>query len=95
MTRFAQSFVFTGLINNSGWDSIVIAWFLGLLQSAFAFIGFDAVIHISEEMPDPGREGPKVLLMTIVVGAIFGVITLMCVLFGIQDLTGVLGTSTG
>lgn len=35
------------------------------------------------------------LLLTIVVGAIFGVTTLLCVLFGIQDLAGVLGTSTG
>lgn len=45
----SASFVFGGFINESGWPD-GLAWLLGLLQGAFALTGFDAVIHMIEEM---------------------------------------------
>jgi len=41
MIEGLQSFVFTGVYNFSGWDSTAIAWLIGLLNSSFAFVGFD------------------------------------------------------
>jgi choline transport protein len=74
---------------------MVIPWLLGLLQSAFSFIGIDIVFHISEEMPRPEVEGPKVLNMTIIVGGISGLIILLSMLFAIDDLDAMLSTVYG
>lgn len=44
------SFVFGGFINDVSWPD-GLAWMLGLLQGAFALTGFDATIHMIEEIP--------------------------------------------
>jgi len=87
--------VFTETANSSGWDNMVIPWLLGLLQSAFSFIGVDVVFHISEEMPRADVEGPKILNMTIVIGGISGLFILLSMLFAIDDLEAILGSVYG
>lgn len=87
--------MFGGLNNITGWKSIGLAWLLGLLQSAFAFVGFDITIHISEEMPNPGKEGPKLMLLTIIIGGVSGLLVLLCMLFCISDIDAVLGSIYG
>jgi choline transport protein len=77
----------------TGWNSIVIAWLLGLLQSAFAFLGFDLIYHISEEMPNPSIHAPKAVNSTIAVSAVSGMAVLLAILFCIPDLESVLSTS--
>lgn len=74
---------------------MVIPWLLGLLQSSFSFIGVDIVFHISEEMPRPDIEGPKVLNMTIIVGGVTGLVVLLSMLFAINDLEAILGSIYG
>jgi amino acid transporter len=74
---------------------MAIAWLLGVLQSAFSFLGFDIVYHISEEMPNPRREGPKVVNMTILVGGISGFMILLAMLFAVNDIEALLGTTYG
>jgi choline transport protein len=87
--------VFTETANSSGWDNLVIPWLLGLLQSAFSFIGVDVVFHISEEMPRADVEGPKILNMTIVIGGISGLFILLSMLFAIDDLEAILDSVYG
>jgi choline transport protein len=87
--------VFTETANSSGWDNMVIPWLLGLLQSAFSFIGVDVVFHISEEMPRADVEGPKILNMTIVIGGISGLFILLSMLFAIDDLEAILDSVYG
>jgi choline transport protein len=72
---------------------MVIAWLLGILQSAFSFLGFDIVYHISEELPNPRREGPKVVNMTIIVGGFSGILVTLAMLFSVSDIEAVLGTA--
>lgn len=79
----------------TGWDSIVIAWLLGLLQSAFSFLGFDLVYHISEEIPNPSIQAPRAVKSTIAISVISGLGVLLAVLFCIPDLEAVLSTSYG
>ncbi|KAJ9127373.1 hypothetical protein QFC24_000780 [Naganishia onofrii] len=93
--KASASFVFTETANSSGWDNMVIPWLLGLLQSAFSFIGVDVVFHISEEMPRADVEGPKILNMTIVIGGISGLFILLSMLFAIDDLEAILGSVYG
>lgn len=90
----SASFVFGGFINESGWPD-GLSWLLGLLQGAFALTGFDAVIHMIEEIPRPQIEGPRIMLACIVIGMFTGFIFLMCLLFVLQDVETVLGSAAG
>jgi choline transport protein len=61
--------VFTEFTNETGWPDGV-AWILGLLQSALSLIGFDVILHLTEEMPNPSRDAPRAMLLAIVVGGV-------------------------
>ena len=62
-------FVFTDFSNESGWSD-GMAWILGLLQSALSLIGFDVVLHMAEEMPNPSRDAPQAMVWAIAVGGL-------------------------
>lgn len=47
-TRNSAKFVFATFLNETGWDNNGIVWILGLLQSAYALVGYDVVAHLSE-----------------------------------------------
>lgn len=87
--------MFAGTFNISGWDSLVIAWLIGILQSAFSFLGFDLVYHISEEMPNPRKEAPKIVNMSIIIGGISSIIVTLAMLFAITDIEAILATPYG
>lgn len=61
--------VFTEFRNETGWSDGV-AWILGLLQSALSLIGFDVVLHLTEEMPNPSRDAPRAMMLAIVIGGV-------------------------
>lgn len=62
-------FVFTDFVNETGWSDGT-AWILGLLQNALTLIGYDAVMHMTEEMPNPRSDAPKAILLSIGVGGV-------------------------
>ena len=61
--------VFTSFDNETGWPD-GLSWILGLLQSALSLIGFDVVLHLTEEMPNPARDAPRAMLFAIIVGGV-------------------------
>lgn len=67
--------VFTDFSNETGWSDGV-AWILGLLQSALSLIGFDVVLHLTEEMPNPSRDAPRAMLLAVVIGGVTYVVSL-------------------
>lgn len=87
-------FVFGGFINQSGWPD-GLAWLLGLLQGAFALTGFDATIHMIEEIPRPQIEGPKIMLYAILIGMFTGFVFLMCLLFVLDNVDNVIESAAG
>jgi choline transport protein len=62
-------FVFTDFANETGWSDGV-SWILGLLQSALSLIGYDAVSHMTEEMPRPTSDGPRAIMYSICIGGV-------------------------
>lgn len=88
------SFVFGRWINQTGWGGGV-AFFLGLLQSAYGLTAFDSAIHMIEEIPSPRRNVPRVIWLAVSMGALTGWIFMLICLFCIQDLDRVLEPSTG
>ncbi|WVW79036.1 hypothetical protein I302_100999 [Kwoniella bestiolae CBS 10118] len=93
--KASASYVFAGVTNETGWNSPVIAWLIGLLPSSYAFIGFDIVYHVSEELPNAKKEGPKAANWTILFSGISAWVIVVCVLFAISDVDRVLGTTYG
>ena len=62
-------FVFTNFQNQTGWPD-GMSWMLGLLQSALSLIGFDVVLHMTEEMPNPARDAPRAMIYAIGIGGV-------------------------
>ena len=67
--KTSAEYVFTDFNNESGWSD-GMAWILGLLQSALSLIGFDVVLHMTEEMPNPSRDAPRAMVYAIAVGGV-------------------------
>ncbi|KAI1140280.1 amino acid transporter [Hypoxylon sp. FL0543] len=86
-------FVFAEFRNETGWSD-GMAWILGLLQSALSLIGFDAALHMTEEMPSPAVDAPRAILYAVVVGGVTGVAFILVILFCITDPEAVLSTPT-
>ncbi|KAF4450058.1 hypothetical protein F53441_6763 [Fusarium austroafricanum] len=88
------SFVFGRWINQTGWPDGV-TWFMGLVQAAYGLTAFDAAIHLVEEIPSPRKNIPRVIWLSVVIGAITGFIFMVVCLFCIVDMDIVLNPSTG
>ncbi|CAH0036714.1 unnamed protein product [Clonostachys rhizophaga] len=87
------TFVFTNFSNTTGWSDGT-AWMLGLLQSALSFIGFDAVAHMTEEMPRPTKDAPQAMVASIMVGGVTGIVFILVMLFCAVDIDGLLASAT-
>ncbi|KAH6888457.1 amino acid/polyamine transporter I [Thelonectria olida] len=88
------SFVFGKWINETGWSDGV-TWFLGLVQAAYGLTAFDAIIHMTEEIPDPRRNVPKAMYLCVICSAVTGLLFMVVCLFCIQDIDGIINTPTG
>lgn len=82
----SAKFVFGRWINGTGWSDGV-TWFLGLVQSAYGLTAFDSVIHMVEEIPNPRRQTPMTMYLSVIFGALSGWLFLCMCLFCIQDLS--------
>jgi amino acid transporter len=79
------SFVFTGLVNMSGFH---IGWWyilpVGLLMAQYTFTGYDASAHMTEETHQAARSGPRGIVMSILISLIAGWVLLIGITFAIQ-----------
>ncbi|KAK4235170.1 amino acid/polyamine transporter I [Achaetomium macrosporum] len=87
-------FVYGNFLNETGWPDGV-AWLLGLLQGAFGLAGFDATVHMIEEIPRPQLQGPRIMLYCIGIGMFTGFVFLSCLLFVVADIEAAIDASAG
>ncbi|XWX00452.1 hypothetical protein V2A60_008472 [Cordyceps javanica] len=87
-------FVFTEFINRTGWPDGV-AWLLGLLQGGLGLTAFDSVAHMIEEIPQPSKRGPKIMVGCIGIGIFTGSIFLIVLLFVAGDIDRVIESAAG
>ena len=78
------TYVFTNIVNNTGWHSTLYVLLLGLLLAQYTFTGYDASAHMTEETRDASRSGPRGIVMSIVVSLIAGWVLLIGITFAIQ-----------
>ena len=79
--------------NKSGWPD-GMAFLIGIGGVNWGFCGIDSATHLAEEIPEPRKNIPKVLLYTIGIGFIFGLSVNLAIFFAATDLdntTSILG----
>lgn len=72
-----------------------MAFILGLLQSTLGLTAFDAASHMVEEIPQPSKNAPRVMVMAIALGAVTSWIFMVVLLFCLRDFEAVLASPSG
>lgn len=79
------AYVFKEIVNLTGWSSNGVVFFLGLLPGLTAVNGFDCAAHMAEEVPDPRRQVPQVMLLSAIMSAISGFPMILVYMFSITN----------
>ncbi|KAH8700110.1 putative amino acid permease [Talaromyces proteolyticus] len=93
--RSTPEFVFKTMMNNGGWSNDGISWCLGMLTVTYCFLGFDGAIHMSEEVRNPAKVVPRILVQSIAINGTLAFGFILILLFFIGDLNAAVHTSTG
>ncbi|PMD50300.1 amino acid transporter, partial [Hyaloscypha bicolor E] len=91
----SSSWVFSDTTNSTGWPSDGFAFILSISNSVYAFLGSDCGAHLCEEIQNPGRNVPKVMLWPLVIGLITAWPFAVSCMAAIVDLDSVITTATG
>ncbi|KAJ5906293.1 uncharacterized protein N7473_003209 [Penicillium subrubescens] len=94
-THQDTTFVFKTWINNTGWSNNGICFITGLVNPLYSLGGLDGVTHITEEMPNPSRNAPLAIAITLSIAFITGLTYLIGLMFSVQDYAALSTTNTG
>ncbi|KAL2879030.1 hypothetical protein SGCOL_005729 [Colletotrichum sp. CLE4] len=89
------SFVFTEVVNTSGWGNDGVSWLVGLISAVYPFLGYDAACHMAEEIPNAPRNVPIAMVGSVTVNGLMGLIYCTVLLFSTGPLESLLTTPTG
>ncbi|KAG7137001.1 Choline transport protein like [Verticillium longisporum] len=77
-----------------GW-LVVICFITGLVNPLYSLGGLDGVTHITEEMPNPSRNAPLAIAITLIIAFCTGITYLITLMFSIQDFEALTTNNTG
>ncbi|KAJ6086807.1 hypothetical protein N7467_005721 [Penicillium canescens] len=77
----SKQYVFKDFVNQTGWSSDAVVFFIGLLPGLTAINGFDSAAHMAEEMTQPSRQVPQVMFISAVASAISGLPMILVYMF--------------
>ena len=89
------SWVFTDTTNSTGWPTDGFAFILSISNAVYAYLGSDCGAHMCEEIQNPGRNVPKVMLYPLAMGLITAFPFACACMASIVDLKAVISTATG
>jgi len=81
----STSFVFTDLVNETGYHNSFYVFMIGLLLAQYTFTGYDASAHMTEETHNAAIAGPKGIVNSILVSLVAGFILLVGLTYAIFD----------
>ncbi|PGG96979.1 hypothetical protein AJ79_09386 [Helicocarpus griseus UAMH5409] len=73
--------VFVEVVNETGWDSDVVVFFLSILPGIAAVGGLDSALHMTEEVAYPSKQIPQVMIGSALLSFITGVPSILIYLF--------------
>lgn len=77
------------------YDSTGLAVVLGLFNSFTALMGLDGPTHLAEEIPQPRRRLPRILIIVVISQFFVGVVWILVIGLSITDLSAVRNSATG
>ncbi|EFX05186.1 choline transporter [Grosmannia clavigera kw1407] len=80
-----SAFVFRTWVNGTGWKNNAICFITGLVNPLYSLGGLDGVTHITEEMPNPSRNAPLAIAITLTIAFVTGLTYLIALMFCVQD----------
>lgn len=72
-----------------------MAALVGLLQSFFGMVCYDAPAHMTEEMKNASKEAPRAMVMSVCLGAFSGFVFLVSVFYCVGDIEATALSPTG
>lgn len=92
----SESFVFTKIVNETGFHSTFYVLMIGLLMAQYTFTGYDASAHMSEETFDAANKVPRGIVNSILVSLAAGFVLIVGITFAItNDYQKALTSATG
>lgn len=82
--------VFSKWVNETGWDSDGVVFFLGILPGIAAVNAFDCATHVTDEVDNPGKIVPQVMIGSAIMSAVAGLGMTILFLFCITNADGLL-----
>ncbi|KAF2475588.1 amino acid transporter [Lindgomyces ingoldianus] len=93
--KTTASEVWTLFLNEGGYESKGLSFFVGLITPVFAFTGADGAVHMSEEIKHASTVLPWAMIGSIMINGVTGFAMLIAILFCIGDIDAALMTPTG
>ncbi|KAI7281358.1 amino acid permease [Hortaea werneckii] len=90
----SSEYVFRTWINTTGWENQVICFTTGLVNPLYSLGGLDGVSHITEEMPNPSKNAPLAIAITLSIAFVTGITYLITLMFSVQDWTALSNSNT-
>jgi len=87
--------VFTEFNNGGGWNSNGTATLVGFSTTITALVGYDCVVHMSEEIENASETLPKAMLTAVTVNSVMGFVMLITICFTLGDTNNILASATG
>ncbi|KAF8523466.1 amino acid/polyamine transporter I [Hysterangium stoloniferum] len=90
----SSEFVWTRIIDNSGWNNRGFAFFLGLFSVQWVMVpktGYDACAHMSEEVKRPAFVTPIAITLSVTITAVVGFFVNVSLCYGVRDLNSLPG----
>ncbi|EYB29088.1 hypothetical protein FG05_11111 [Fusarium graminearum] len=91
----SSEFIFKDTTNRTGWSSDGFAFMLAVGNAVYAFLGSDCGAHLCEEIPNPAKNVPKVMIYPLLMGLLTAFPFAASLMYAISDISAVLNTTTG
>ncbi|KAF9529007.1 amino acid/polyamine transporter I [Crepidotus variabilis] len=83
---------FTSFENNSGWSNNVWTFFLSFTAAMWTLTGYDSACHVSEETANAQKAAPAAIILSVMLTASLGWLTLIAVSFATPSVSDVLSS---
>lgn len=91
----SASFMFVDVVNRTGWDSDGFAFVLAVSNAVYSFLGSDCAAHLCEEIPNPSKNVPRVILWPLVMGFVTAFPFACSLVYAISDVEAIFNTARG
>ncbi|KAJ6442490.1 amino acid transporter [Purpureocillium lavendulum] len=91
----SAEWIFTDTTNQTGWPSDGFAFMLAISNAVYSFLGSDCGAHMCEEIPNPCKNVPKVIMYPLGMGLLTAFPFTVSLVYAISDIEKVLKTFTG